>query len=772
MRKRISIFHVVVITFFILLVIQLTNYNHQNLVDDFTTAFNDGSKTLQHVIRNRIMKNQLIYPIDFPMNKKQLSKFTKDSKSFKSQELNNPTIFKYDSPVTPLTNKILKSYYHDHKINLFNDLGTIDSDLDQCESKLMNDITIKIDEPKSVDVSMQEILTNLLNNIGTNKYLKELSPFFINELELQLKYNVVDHYWYRMAGSSVWLEQYQAHFMISRIIYSPDGSRNRPVLSFTYGQLFDRNWKELSNTKLVVPTNTLLKGRSANQQTLPSPSEEKHYKILKFPYFLPIPFWHDYDDTEGKNYGPEDPRIILVKNKAGYDEPLIIFNSLNRKLTHFDDDEDDRILLKTEFYRSMFICWPWQFQKGKANTDGFTDKVFDKNYYNKVVELKLKNLPIRKKQKNWTPFISHKAREFDGFDKNINFIYRWSNLEIIKCDILHGTGVCSFTYRLNKNLDTGASVGPLRGGTGLVNVNNLVGPKFSDKFIPENREIWVGFARAHIDDCGCGNNMYRPNLVVITKDILFDERTITNEYNELEYQETPRDVYKISYISSSISFDTPIIGWDLMQPEEVCVGPNIFIPNGISSWVVQETADNEFNDFCTLTFSLSDYTVHKINIKGLLNEILNINKKQIIKEVPNHDKLIGFDNNNLICALKKSTEFCYNYGLEHQKIIGVEHKLIDDFDFDAQELEEFNVDQFQEFQEEDNDIDRYERALYFEKLRKNYGYKVQNDRHRPLLIQSKVPENPIPRSANSPKPFKTPVPRPVKAKLNSTAKGK
>ena len=45
------------------------------------------------------------------------------------------------------------------------------------------------------------------------------------------------------------------YFMISRIAYSPHGVKNQPVVSLTYGQLFDRNWNEVKNINLLVPSN-------------------------------------------------------------------------------------------------------------------------------------------------------------------------------------------------------------------------------------------------------------------------------------------------------------------------------------------------------------------------------------------------------------------------------------------------------------------------------------------------------------------------------------
>lgn len=717
-----------------LIIYQLAQYNKHDLVGTFKYAYNQGDGPIK-----KVPKDQVIFPKNFPVEKEKLQQYVEEN--FNMTDLTKSSMIKcQDNKIElPTTAGFTK-----HNITVFQSNKNIGLNLKQCSPRLESTSVVEIDKARNIGVSMTEILTNFIKEHETNPYYQELSPFFINELKLQLEYDVVHKFWYRLAGSSVWLEQYGVHFMISRILYSPSAARNRPIISLTYGQLFTKDWKELTNTKLVVPTNNL---RSSSDEY--EASEEQKFEVLKFPYFLPIPFWHDYDNVEHKYYGPEDPRVLLVKNSKGYTEPLIIFNAYHRKLSSFDDDEDDKIVMKPDFYRSMFMCWPWQFQKGKENTDGLANEDYDNRTYNKVVELKIKNIPRQKKQKNWTPFISENLRTINGYDKFINFVYRWADFEVLKCDLIHDTGSCSFTYRLNNELSTGSQVGPLRGGTELKNINDMIKTQTDlaiEKILPPGREVWLGFARAHIDKCGCGNNMYRPNLVVVVKDSILTKKVVDDEKSSKIY----KDFYKVSHISSSISLNIPIIGWDLERPKDVCIGSNVLIPNGISSWNIQSIKENfdtgffDAEDYLTLSLSISDVTVHTINIKGLLGQILKLNDKSLFLQaekntdeseasvknlhIPdaniidnplknNKVHLIGYNNDNLVCALQGSSEFCQEYGRENENVFE------DDLQYD-------NGEEYA-----DSNIAKYDEAMHLYKVNEN------------LRRSAKLPKLPIRQSS-------------------------
>ncbi|KAI5366622.1 Putative beta-mannosyltransferase [Septoria linicola] len=108
--------------------------------------------------------------------------------------------------------------------------------------------------------------------------------------------------WSRMAGSSVWLEEFGVYLSITRIIFYDDGVSSWPVISFIRAQLYDENWKELR--------------RSLTWEG----------KTFDFPQILDIPV--DYVKG-GKVYGPEDARITIEQGVKA--EPVIVFNMISEK---------------------------------------------------------------------------------------------------------------------------------------------------------------------------------------------------------------------------------------------------------------------------------------------------------------------------------------------------------------------------------------------------------------------------------------------------------
>lgn len=497
-------------------------------------------------------------------------------------------------------------------------------------SKTRNTINVDVSAMSPMDDDITPIIQQFVNS--DSPMFREIYPYIKDDIDLQIANGEINKHWYKLAGTSVWLEQYGVHFMISRIVYSSSGVRNIPQFSLTYAQVFDETWAELEEVSLVVPStfphHDLIVG-------------DTPFATLKYPQVLPVPTLHDPHHSHRRYYGPEDPRLLLVKNN-GYEEPLIVFNAHHGKITQKVRTNEFDENLHWEYYRSMFVCWPWQFQQGKRNIQELADDTTDHVTYLKVLELRRDGLPRVAIQKNWTPFIDFEERTQLGYDKYIYFVYRWSDLEILKCELQQDTSKCNFIYRMNKELDGEAPVGPLRGGTEMINVNSLVHDSgLSNRLqLPSGYQIWIGFARAHLKDCGCGKTMYRPNLVVIVKD--------------------GSNQYKIELISSFVSLDVTMIGWDLDHPQQVCTehGQSVFIPNGISSWSIRDFDDatNDFNDYMTLTFSLSDVTIDSIQLKGVLKQVLAV-------LAPEEG---GYDNQNVDAALEESTAFCQEFGKTHQ----------------------------------------------------------------------------------------------------------
>lgn len=591
-----------------------------------------------------------------------------------------------------------------HPLNVFHAEQPIHLDLDQCGLLYTNLTDISVSEKMSVETPLKSIIRQIIEAIDGdyNPYLVEMAPYFYHEIRLQYLFDVCDKHWFRMAGSSVWLEEYGVHMMVSRLAYTADGSRNNPKLSFLYAELFTPQWKPVK-LSLVVPTNI-------NEGPKVFHHDNKPYAVVDYPSVLPIPFFHDYEDFKQKYLGPEDARVILVKNPSGHEEPLLIFNAHHQKLDFVDDDEDDYLLKQMQEYRSMWISWPWQYQTGKLNTDGLPNPDFDKKVYNRAKELMIKNLPRQVKQKNWTPMISESLRSVNGYDEHLLFVYRWANLQILKCDLI-GDERCGFVYSLNERLVTSSQIGPLRGGTQLVNINELLqsaeGKELVQELIPPGREIWVGFARAHLKKCGCGNDLYRPNLVAIVKD------TVPTKDGKSQ-----KELFKISHLSGFMSLNVDIISWNPQRPYELCAGTNALIPNGISKWDLtfrlDKTGKLKIIDEVRIAISVSDSTLDAVHMRGLFRALVEApgmnlfaNQKapyddaerlrlRIPKDTDVNLDNFGYNNDDLVCAMQASDKFCSEYG--HEKI-AIENKMKGGEDY-------FDVEIF------DEKLHNYKVALY------------------------------------------------------------
>lgn len=593
------------------------NYKHKplNPGSPIKQLFNghtlDERRILFHEKHNKVV----IFPHSLDQTTIELAELYE--KKFKVEPARN--FVRYGGKLT----KQMSERFHDHRLNVFNAQKSTKT----CK-EIQNDLHIQISNPRRFEDDLESIIQSFI--LSKSDYFKEILPYFGDKIIEQFQKKTIRNHWFKFAGTSVWLEEYGVHYMISRIIYSSTGKRNHPDVSLTYVQIFDEHWQELKDVELIVPNedNELL------NKTMKI--GEDSYVGLKYPSILPIPCFQDPSNVKGKFYGTEDPRMLLIKDEKGNDQPLIVFNAYHRKLVQTVEANSTQEVMKDEFYRSMFMSWPWKFQKGKRNIDYSPGEVSDSNIYNKAVELKREDIGRQPKEKNWTPFVSHKDREIYQHDKFIYFVYKWSNLETLKCDLTNTQGnysSCTSDYK-TKVESKDQKVGPLRGGTEMVNINLLMQKSGKVHSSLENKEAWIGFARAHIKKCGCNTGMYRPNLVVITKDI--------NTGN-----------YSIDLISSYTSLDMEMVGWNLEKPHETCGGKSVLIPNGISSWTIEDIG-NKWNDHMTLSLSLSDATNDLIHIKGLLSSVLPMLGENSVST------------DNIKCAMQNSKDFCSRFANEQK----------------------------------------------------------------------------------------------------------
>lgn len=517
----------------------------------------------------------------------------------------------------------------------------------------------QLSKQEYLNADFNRIQEMLANNPEYAKIVKEAKNTFKPTIPEEKQ-------WFRFGGSSVWLREHEVHFMVSRVLYSPLGIPNKSFVSFLYIQLFDKNWKELPPRRLTISYEQNLSKSvvnadgSVNQVPVDKRLDTRE---VRYPAFLPIPIEYLLHTEDGKYYwGPEDPRILMRHNPLGFEEPIIVFNMKSVKLVK----------------RVMHQYLPFS-QDLKV--------------------LRKRSEPWANIEKNWTPFIS--TTNVTGLDEvgtsQLNFIYSIDPLEILSCEI--DTGVCDFLQKPQK--DDYDYVGPLRGGTQLVKLpfEELVPSHIQEQVgLPENRQIYIGWARAHLNKCGCGESMYRPNLMVLVED-----------YNPV----SKKFYYKLGAVSEYFDFHANVPGWTIptldengQLVEEVepakCAGRNVLIPNSIAYWSIEsivkdkvayrrkyfhkiptdEQLDDKkaskvhkisskrdssyplfFNDFMGVTLSAADADVSIVHVNGLLNYIISIPSLFDENTVVQDDSMFqprGYVFNNK-CAMVGSQDYCVAY---------------------------------------------------------------------------------------------------------------
>lgn len=611
----------------------------------------------------------LIVPSYFP--KKNVDTFLNELLGSTPKHKENYKIFGLLAPkLFPEKSKLINDYSHvftdfqEEKTHIYDSATNIFGKTDQCR-KLESDLTYTVSNQKDLLVSLPKIIEKVVKDMEEgDPYTKVLAEkYFLDKIRLQLKHGVTDRYWYRLAGSSVWLKEYGVHFMVSRLLYSEKRLKNHPKFSVIYAQIYTDDWVELE-TSLLVPTNL-------DQKSNPNAIEVNGdaYTAMSFPMILPVPFRLD----GGKDYqGPEDPRILLVQNEKGHEEPLVAFNQQHPKKVI--ETKDGKEVEHMKDFRNMWMSWPWQFQVGKVNVDDEKKPEYDDIVYNKATEI-LKKGDRKGGSKNWTPMVSHSLRQHDGYDKSILFTTRFPKLEVYKCH-LSDVSNCEHVT-IDDSEPPSTDVGALRGGTAMINVNDLISQQANIpvlKLIKDGREIWIGFARAHFKSCGCGNGFYRPNLVIITLDL------VTGEDNKV------RQILTLSHSSGFMDLFVDILPWEEEFPDQLCKDHNVLIPNGIDFWKIDKIGKKQgrsewlVDDMLTLVFSVSDKTVSVLKIRGLLEGLINMSPHSPFnkyegdheeplldddtygEELPSSSLEFGLTDDVILCALEDSKRFCRVYG--------------------------------------------------------------------------------------------------------------
>lgn len=442
--------------------------------------------------------------------------------------------------------------------------------------------------------------------------------------------DIIQKRWFQFGGSTIWLEKEQCFVMFSRIMYSPAESKNTPKFSLVRAQAFDRNWVEMKGKRIpysdisrpedmdaslhqidkelgisscdlllseplaydaciVENARKKLTGQKRREHIL-----SKYY--LTYPAILEIPF-----NPHNEFSGPEDARVILRKTKDS-EEPVVIFNM-------FDPIQEKRAIMAH-----------------------FPHRKIDPTVKFSILGRKQKGL-----EKNWTPFF-HKSLDESSVSRGyIHFIYTFSPLEILKCSL--NDGYCEMVFEAaTLKLSEQNKFGGIRGGTQFVPLPDI---------IPNVRgeQIWVGFPKLHIENCGCGSHFYRPMFSVLVE----------------------RDgIYTQELVIPVMGFDIDVLSWDLKG--SVCGDNNILSPNSIGYWEVasQDSQTKKYEDYLTLTVSEADSGTKLIILKGILDFILGIyREKDVLDSLDINEKTDSVIRQTLHCIVESAFASCKEYGISH-----------------------------------------------------------------------------------------------------------
>lgn len=512
------------------------------------------------------------------------------------------------------------------------------------------------------------------------KYIRHL---VLTHTRAELAANVVNTFWFRLSGSSVWLKDYNVHFVVSRFLLADKRDRLNPKVSFLLAQVFDENWKELQDVRLVFPSNSLDEEEEPTFKV-----DGQHFYSYRFPRILPVPFDSGSDE---RTLGSEDPRLILIRNKNGHDEPVAIFNSRYDQSTEKEEGKEEAKEQKVTI-RAMFMAFPFQITRGKKHLAQIPEPKTDNIIFTRSLELQLDHKNKPNINKNWSPMVGYAEREANGgYDKNLYFATNLENLEIVRCTL--DTADCAALFKKQSG-----GVGPLRGGTPFYNLNSLLRNQKDiplHKLLPSGREVFFAFARAHLSHCGCGIHFYRPNMVVLVMDRASYGAAQTNG----DRVEASKYFFRQLYVSDFMSLHVPIDPWYVEDPYGMCEGTNALIPNGISSWTLNSLKEQDgkwvADDRMLLLFSVSDFSVDRVDMKGVLNMLLNLDSNLAFLPPPSAEgrkheitvpllgpegtlieELMGQSRKNIDCAIDSSKKFCTAFTRE-QELFRNEKPMVD-----------------------------------------------------------------------------------------------
>lgn len=151
--------------------------------------------------------------------------------------------------------------------------------------------------------------------------------------------HVISSSWNQLAASCAFLTSQRVYLCVSRIIFRPARPKDKAIISFMRGRIFNENWEHVQGYELKWQNSSIVFPRMFDVGTA--------FKV------------------GGQLFGPEDPRII-VEDVADA-QPVIVFNM---------------VMPESGWRRAMFIHRP---------------------FTNQTTILTINGVDREQKEKNWTP---------------------------------------------------------------------------------------------------------------------------------------------------------------------------------------------------------------------------------------------------------------------------------------------------------------------------------------------------------------------------------
>lgn len=429
--------------------------------------------------------------------------------------------------------------------------------------------------------------------------------------------------WYRFTGSSVWIPYLHCHLMASRVVYSPN---KIPVISLIRLQLYDADWNEQKNRRVrYVDANASDMRRAVARFRATGDEASLEAVSMRFPNIMNI----DLDASSRSDLlGPEDPRIVY-NSRGPRPEPVVVYNQ----------DIKGR--------RTMFATFPLRRSPSTVKKP--------------VLVLQTSLMGDSPYEKNWMPF-------FDTLDPDPTWMYMFYGLDplkVMRCSLV--TGYCLIEQQNEKktSIDRDGHVTSVRGATSLQAVPRRIVQRMlrRDGILDPDYplQMWVGFVKTHLDACGCGKTVYRPNLAVMVKQ---------------------ENSFRIDLMSGSIDFGKDVTAWDdhttaYCEPE----GLNVLNANEVSMWNISEELPSQalpfdpaakelprYSDYMVVTLSEADEDVQVIFLRNIMNYVLGAYRHSRIVLSPRDVRGQVEERNKRVetCMLKSSVQYCEWYGSLHQ----------------------------------------------------------------------------------------------------------